>query len=99
MNMRKLVSYLVVLTTYMSFVGQAALPVRAQIIGKAMEQKMKDLPVGLQFRLSEGVEGAEKRVKETLPSTDLLSSGDANSLLKRLPDIKTDKSDQVDFAK
>jgi hypothetical protein len=55
------------------------------------------VPDGLKFRLSEGVEGAEKHVKQGLPSTDPLS--DPNSLLKRLPAIKSDPDDQTDFAK
>jgi len=76
-----------------------ALTANAQVIGKAMETKMKDVPDGLQFRLSEGVAGAETRVKETLPSTDPLSQGDANSLLKRIPEIKPDSNDQTDFAR
>ncbi len=71
----------------------------AQVIGKAMEQKMKDLPDGLKFRLSEGVEGAETRVKQQLPSTDPLSEGDANSLLKRIPEIKPSPDDKTEFAK
>ena len=54
---------------------------------------------GLKFRLSEGVEGAEKREKQQLPSTDPLSDSDAKSLLKRIPEIKPTADDQTDFAK
>ena len=60
---------------------------------------MKDLPDGLKFRLGEGAEGAEARVKQTLPPTDPLTEGDANSLLKRLPEIKPLPDDKTDFAK
>lgn len=87
------------LSIYITFIGSAAIPVNAQAIQRAKEQKMKDLPNGLKFRLSEGVEGAEKREKQPLASTDPLSQGDANGLLKRLPDIKADKDDQTEFAK
>src|ERR1035437_8898388 len=97
--MHKLISAFLLFTTYISFVSQAAVPVNAQIIGKAMEQKLKDVPPGLKFRLSEGVAGAEKREKQPLAATDPLSAGDANSLLKRIPEIKTEDSDQTDFAK
>ncbi|HEX3102607.1 MAG TPA: Ig-like domain-containing protein, partial [Pyrinomonadaceae bacterium] len=97
--MRKAVSAFLLFTTYISFVSQAAVPVNAQIIGKAMEEKLKDVPPGLKFRLSEGVEGAEKREKQPLASTDPLSEGDASSLLKRIPEIKPAVDDKTDFAK
>ena len=86
--MRKLTCWIVFVAVYLNFIAPMALTANAQVIGKAMETKMKDVPDGLQFRLSEGVAGAETRVKETLPSTDPLSQGDANGILKRLPEIK-----------
>ncbi|HEY0461436.1 MAG TPA: alpha-2-macroglobulin family protein [Pyrinomonadaceae bacterium] len=58
-----------------------------------------DLPDGLQFRLSEGEEGAEKREKQPLAETNPLSEGDTNSLLKRIPEIKSEQDDQKDFNK
>ena len=64
-----------------------------------MQPKPNDLPIGLQFRLSEGVEGAEKREKPPLAKTDPLSSDAAAGLLKRVPDIKTAGDDQSDFSK
>jgi uncharacterized protein YfaS (alpha-2-macroglobulin family) len=71
----------------------------AQVIGKARENKMKDIQPGLKFRLSEGAEGAETREKQTLPPTDPLSESDAAKLLKRLPEIKAQADDQTDFSK
>ncbi len=71
----------------------------AQVIGKAMETKTKDLPNGLQFRLSEGVEGAETRTKSEPAQTDPLSENESSNLLKRLPNIKTQEDDKTDFAK
>ena len=97
--MRKAFAVFLLFTTYISFVSQAAVPVNAQIIGKAMEQKLKGVPQGLKFRLSEGVEGAEKREKQQLAATDPLTEGDANSLLKRIPEIKPVADDKTDFAK
>lgn len=64
-----------------------------------MESRLKDVPDGLKFRLSEGAEGAETREKQQLPSTDPLSQGDTSGLLKRVPAIKTDKDDKAEFAK
>ena len=96
--MRKAISAFLAFATYITFIGQAAVPVNAQV-SKAMEQKLKDTPTGLKFRLSEGVEGAGMRVKQPRAATDSLSDGDANNILKRLPAIKTDPSDQTAFAK
>ena len=92
--MKKLTAWLVLFSVYIGFIAPAA---PAQVIGKAMDQKLQNVPDGLKFRLSEGVEGAEKREKAQLPSTDPL--GDPNGVLKRLPAIKSDPNDQTDFAK
>ena len=88
-----------VFVTYIGFVSQAALPVKAQLIGRQMEQRMKDVPGGLTFKLSEGVEGAETREKQQLPSTDPISENEKADLLKRIPEIKAAGEDQTDFAK
>ncbi|MBS1796997.1 MAG: Ig-like domain-containing protein [Acidobacteria bacterium] len=58
-----------------------------------------NLPDGLQFRLSEGEEGAEKREKQPLAETKALSESETNALLKRIPEIKTEDDDQKDFNK
>ncbi len=97
--MRKLTSWLLVLATYLSFIAPSALTVNGQVLGKTMNQKLKDLPDGLKFRLSEGVEGAEKREKQQLAATNPLSEGDTSNLLKRIPEIKTQTDDKTDFAK
>ena len=95
--MKKLVAWLVLWTTYLG--AFAPFAVQGQVIGKAMENKLQSVPPGLQFRLSEGQEGAEKRVKETLPPTDPLTDTQSGDLLKRLPAIKTDLDDQAEFKK
>ena len=64
-----------------------------------MEIKLKDLPSGLQFKLSEGQEGAETRTKQPQAQTDSLSDAQSGDLLKRLPAIKTDPDDQAEFKK
>ena len=97
-EMKKLTTWLLLLSTYFTFIAPAT-TANAQIMGKAMDQKLKDVPNGLKFRLSEGVEGAETRVKQQLPSTDPLSETDANGLLKRIPEIKPAADDKTDFAK
>src|SRR6476659_3352949 len=95
--MKKSVAWIVLLTIYVGALAPFA--VQGQIIGKAMENKLQNVPPGLQFRLSEGQEGAEKRVKEVLPSTDPLTDSQSGDLLKRLPAIKTDPDDQAEFKK
>ncbi len=84
---------------YITFIAPASMTANGQVIGKTMEQKMKDVPDGLKFRLSEGVEGAEKRIKESLALTDPLSEGETARLLKRVPEIKPAADDKTDFAK
>ena len=71
----------------------------AQVIGKARDNKMKDAPPGLTFRLSEGSAGAETREKQLLSPSDPISDADAKKLLGRLPGIKSDPNDQTEFAK
>lgn len=60
---------------------------------------MKDTPEGLTFHLSEGADGAESRVKQSLASTESIAEAESNAILKRLPGIKSDPDDQTDFAK
>ncbi|MGQ0543419.1 MAG: Ig-like domain-containing protein, partial [Blastocatellia bacterium] len=97
--MRKFVSGLLIFTIYWSMFVPFALDAEAQVLGKARDIKMKDIPAGLKFRLSEGAEGAESRLKQPLATADPLSDGDAGKVLGRLPAIKTDPDDKTDFAK
>lgn len=97
--MKKTTAWAILFAMYFGQIVPYYLVVNGQVIGRAMDQKLKDKPNGLQFRLSEGQEGAEKRVKQPLASTDPLSDADAKNLLKRIPEIKPDKDDQTDFAK
>jgi len=97
--MKKLTIWALLLSLYVGAIAPIGSALKAQVIGKAMQDKMKDVPDGLKFRLSEGVEGAEAREKTPLAGTDPLSQADANSLLKRVPAIKSDPDDSSDFAK
>jgi len=94
--MRKTVAWIMLLAVYVGLV--APFTGHGQLIGKAIETKMKDVPPGLSFSLSEGQEGAEKRIKQPIAQTDPLSEAQSGDLLKRLPAIKADP-DQTDFAK
>ena len=57
-----------------------------------------DATEGLKFRLSEGTEGADRREALPTPQTSPLTDDIVNSLLKRLPPIKTDPDDEKSFA-
>ncbi len=100
--MRKLVSWLLLLGIYLNIVAPFVISANAQKISAKTANKTNmnvNLPDGLQFRLSEGEEGAEKREKQPLAQTNPLSDGDTNALLKRLPEIKPEQDDQKDFNK
>ncbi len=97
--MRKLVTGLVLFAVYLGIFAPCVSMTSAQNLAKARENKMKDLQAGLKFRLSNGAEGAETRVKQPLASTEPISDGDSSNILKRLPQIKSDPDDQTEFAK
>ena len=99
--MRKTISFLLVCAVYFGMFAPLVLQTHAQKVSRISNQMniSKDLPGGLQFRLSEGEEGAETREKTLPVSGDPLSESDAGSLLKRLPGIKTEADDQTEFAK
>lgn len=97
-NMRKATSAFLAFAIYITFIGAAAIPANAQVTN-GVEQRLKDVPDGLTFRLSQGVEGANSRQKSAPAATDPIPDGQANDILKRLPAIKSDPSDQTAFAK
>jgi alpha-2-macroglobulin len=95
--MKRVVTFLVLSSVWLGVFA----PFRAegQVVGKAMEIKLKDLPGGLQFKLSEGQDGADTRVEQPPVQADPLSSERSGDLLKGLPAIKTDPDDQAEFKK
>jgi hypothetical protein len=99
--MKKSVAWVLLIGIYLNLFSPIILQVNAQkISAKTTTTNMNEvLPNGLQFRLSEGVEGAETREKQPLAETNPLSEGDTNALLKRLPEIKAEQDDKADFKK
>ncbi|MBA3633379.1 MAG: hypothetical protein H0W58_11330 [Acidobacteria bacterium] len=102
--MKKLTSLILIFTIYSGLIApidlQLNIQANAQIVrGKTSQTNMNEENTGLQFRLSEGAEGAETREVQPPTNADKLSEGETSGLLKRLPQIKTDKDDQTDFAK
>lgn len=97
--MKKTISWILLSAIYLSMFAPIINRTNAQIIGKTRDTKMNDLPNGLKFSLSEGVEGAETREKTPPANADKLSEGETSNLLNRIPKIKTEDDDKVDFRK
>ncbi len=89
---------MLVLTIYLGAIAPFSL--RAQAVrGKSAQTNMNQTKNGLQFRLSQGAEGAEARQVTPPAKTDPLSVGETSDLLKRIPPIKEQTDDKTDFAK
>ncbi len=102
--MKQLTSLILIFTIYSGLITPIGLQLNMQIhaqriSGKVSQTDMNEKEKGLQFRLSEGVEAAETREKSPVAATNPLSATETGSLLKRLPEIKTENADQTDFAK
>src|SRR5215211_5254597 len=82
--MKRIVSGLLVFAIYWSIFIPFASMIDAQTVANARNNRMKDVPDGLTFSLSEGANGAETRVKQQLAPANPLSDGEAANLLKRL---------------
>ncbi|MBO0800623.1 MAG: Ig-like domain-containing protein, partial [Blastocatellia bacterium] len=79
------------------FLSDAGLGGRQRTIVQAKSEDDK----GLVFRLSEGSEIREEAKQEpriNAPKADALSNEETQSLLKRLPPLKSEKDDEKDFA-
>ncbi|MGI8545301.1 MAG: Ig-like domain-containing protein, partial [Aridibacter sp.] len=97
--MKKTISWLLFVSVYLSSITPLMQQTHAQILEKTRETRMKDLPDGLKFSLSEATEGAENREKTPPANADKLSENETSNLLKRIPPIKTEDGDKTDFAK
>jgi alpha-2-macroglobulin len=97
--MRRFISGLLVFAVYWSMFLPFARVAAAQSLGNVLVNRMKDVPPGLTFRLSEGAAGAETRVKQPLANAEALPDATAGDLLKRLPGIKSEPDDKTEFAK
>lgn len=97
--MNKFVTCVLVLAIYTGALAPLVPQTYAQSVRKTMEDKLKVVPGGLKFQLSEGTVGAESRKKSEPAVADLIATDDAERILRRLPAIETGDSDQLDFAK
>ncbi len=57
--MKTSISWLLFISIYLNLIAPMA--AAGQNVSKNLENKMKDIPLGLKFRLSEGAAGAETR--------------------------------------
>ncbi len=96
---KKFTAWILLVSIYAGSLAQLSISASGQAIRKAMEDRNKDAQNGLKFRLSEGVEGADKREKTPPAATDPLGESETNGLLKRVPAIKIDPDDKTEFAK
>jgi uncharacterized protein YfaS (alpha-2-macroglobulin family) len=62
------------------------------------EDSMKDEKRGLQFRLSEGAEQSERPETGNVGQAAPLSESEAQNVLRRVPPIKSEATDEQDFA-
>src|SRR5260370_34972910 len=62
------------------------------------DDEAADKEEGLRFRLSEALEQPEARPVSKLANTTPLSDADTEAILRRLPPIKTEPSDEAEFA-
>src|SRR5688500_16336897 len=98
-KMKRIVSGWLVFAVYWSMFLPFAIRTNAQAVSTARKSMLVDIPQGLTFRLSEGIEGAGSREKQQLAPADPLSADRSADLLKRLPAIKVEPDDTKDFAK
>lgn len=77
----------------------ASIPgVSAHNPSRVVQQNTSDKEEGLRFRLSEGADQPEVRPTTNLAPSTSLSTAETEAILKRLPPIKSETSDETDFA-
>jgi len=96
--MKRIVTATLVIALYSAMLLPLAQISRAQTLMRIRDEKIADLQNGLKFSLSEGSEQASQDPRQPA-QTSQLGEGDTNRLLSRMPEIKTEDSDKVDFRK
>lgn len=97
--MKKLISAILITQIYLGLLLPVSLVQDVQAQKRGPIKTMNPNVSGLEFRLSEGQEGAENRQVTPPVKTDPLSDGETSALIKRLPPIKEEKDDKLDFKK
>jgi alpha-2-macroglobulin len=101
MRFKKFTTWFLLFTIYFGTIAPVANTFAQRRPTRPVRQAMMNSTTngGLEFRLSEGTEGAERREIQRLAEVNNLSEAEAAALLKRLPAIKAEAEDQQDFAK
>lgn len=94
--MKKTISYILLVSVYLAFILYFEQTYHTQILVETTHEKT---PNGLKFSLSEGSEKVENKAVRKSTKIYSLSDSEISALLGRLPKIKTEGSDEVDFAK
>ena len=94
---RKCVSLLLIYCFAVAVAPHPSLTVSANNT-HTMKQETSDEDDGLRFRLSEGTEQPETRPTTTPAPATSLSTAETEAILKRLPPIKSETSDDTDLA-
>ncbi|MBV9958819.1 MAG: hypothetical protein JO360_10375, partial [Acidobacteria bacterium] len=92
---KKLICLLLICSIYL---GAVAYPQTIQLSDSAQDDAMKNEPVGLQFRLSEGAEVSAPANANKPATAEPLSAGETQNILNRLPPVKVEAADEQDFA-
>jgi alpha-2-macroglobulin len=94
------ISLFLIVAIYVGVLAPLSPAVLAQKVSAARGSNNKPMgeAKGLEFRLSEGTEGAETRTTTPPAKTDPLSQSQSENLLKRIPPVKKEGDDEKDFA-
>lgn len=100
---KSIVALLLVFSLYIGTIAPMSIKAQKPTTGRVAQKDKTPMNVntgsGLQIRLSEGEEGADKRNVAPQVKTDPLTQNETENLYKRLPAIKSDPDDQQEFAK
>lgn len=88
------------LLTFSIYLGAVVYPQSLKISGAPAtdDDSMKNEKMGLQFRLSEGAEQSGAVPASNVAQAAPLAEADVQNILKRLPPVKAEASDEQDFA-
>jgi uncharacterized protein YfaS (alpha-2-macroglobulin family) len=98
--MMRLKTIVCLLLTFSIYLGAVAYPQNVRISGTPAtdDDSMKDEKMGLQFRLSEGAEQSGQALTNNVAQAAPLAEGEVQNVLKRLPPVKAEATDEQDFA-
>jgi len=95
---RRFVSLLLVYCFTIAVAPHPHVTVSSANVRAMAQDETSDEDEGLQFRLSEGRGQPEARPSTSVAPATLLSNAETEAVLKRLPQIKTEGSDEKEFA-